>query len=102
MLIYSKNLYNATSERLWEKLEYYKSELNLDIHFDQSFPIDQLIGINLDFDIAKLIQEVENEFDHYGMTEFQCSWSVNQAIRGGLPIMQEYNKNNGTCLEPRA
>lgn len=94
------NLYNKTSERLWEKLEYHKNKIDAScVNFKEPFPIDQLVEKNPM--ITTLIHEVQDEYK-YEMSEFQCSWAVVQFIKGGLDMMQKYNKNNNTSLIPRA
>lgn len=91
--------YNLTAERLWEKLEYHRSEFNIDcVDFKQPFPADQFKKANPLF--MKLVKEVQNEYN-YIMSEFQASWAVIQFIDGGLNLMNEYNIVNNKSLEPR-
>jgi hypothetical protein len=91
------DLYNTTSERLWEKLEYHRNEIVIPFKFD-TFPIDDLIEINPM--IEKLIKQVQDVFN-YEMSEFQCSWATIQFAKGGLEMMKEYNQKNNTNLKPR-
>lgn len=94
------NLYNKVSERLWEKLEAYRDKINIDcVDFSKPFPIDQLEDGNPL--IRKLIDEVQEEFNNYSMSEFQCSWATHRFIKGGLIAMEEYNQANNTNLKPR-
>lgn len=94
------NKYNYTSERLWEKLEFYRKDLDLSVvNFKEPFPIDQLVSKNPV--VKKYIKEVEKEFN-YEMSEFQCSWAVNIMIKGGKRMMGIYNKKNKTNLKSRA
>lgn len=91
--------YNETCERLWEKLQFYREEFKhitkKDLH---GFLADSLAEQWPKFN--ELVLEVEEEFS-YSMSEFQCSWAVNQYVDGGLRIMEEYNKAQGTNLKPR-
>jgi hypothetical protein len=93
------DLYNKTSERLWEKLEWYRNEIDTScVDFSQPFPIDQLTkGNSL---VRKLIEEVQKEFKYY-MSEFQCSWATVQFIKGGIEMMKQYNEKNRTNLVPK-
>lgn len=90
------NMYNTVSERLWEKIEYHRDELDLDmVDLKDPFPVDQLSEVS---PIVKtFIAEVEKEFD-YEMSEFQCSWAVAQAIRDRIP---EYNIRHTLSLMVR-
>jgi len=93
------DLYNKTSERLWEKLEYHRDKIDIScVNFSEPFLIDQLRKGN-PF-IIDLIHEVQDEFK-YEMSEFQCSWATNQFIRGGSDMMKNYNERNGISLIPR-
>ena len=93
------DLYDKTSERFWEKLEWHRNEFDLNcIDWNESFPIDQFSKKNPS--VMDLIKEVQDEFK-YIMSEFQCSWAINQFIRGGLPMMESYNEKNNTNLQPR-
>ena len=95
------DMYNTTSERLWEKIEFHRDAFNpLSVNWKEPFPADQLEPNDL---LLKLVGEVEKECG-YGMSEFQCSWAVNQAFHGeqaGIEMMKMYNDKNGTCLDPR-
>lgn len=93
------DLYNKTAERLWEKLEYHRNEFNLNcINWKEPFPIDQFSKANPS--VMGLINEVQEEYK-YRMSEFQCSWAICKFIKGGLPMMEEYNKVNNANLKPR-
>ena len=90
------NMYNTVSERLWEKIEYHRDELDLNaVDLKDWFPIDQLSKVSPS--VKTLIIEVEKEFD-YEMSEFQCSWAVAQAIRDNIP---EYNIRHTLSLVAR-
>lgn len=94
------DLYNITAERLWEKLEFHRNNIDTTcVNFNEPFPMDQLRRKNPQ--VAGLIKEVEKEHN-YEMSEFQCSWAVSQFIKGGLHMMQNYNNCNATHLSPRA
>ena len=94
-----RNLYDKTAERLWEKLEWHRDKINTScVDFKEPFLVDQLTNEN-PF-IMDIIGEVEKEFD-YSMSEFQCSWATLQFIKGGLDMMEKYNKKNNTELKPR-
>lgn len=89
--------YNETCERLWEKLEYYRNEFDLNcVDLKKPFPLDQFEAKNPK--IRQLINEVQNEFS-YEMSERQCSWAVAQFLKIN---MQEYNKHNNLNLQARA
>jgi len=95
----SRDLYNVTCERLWEKLEYHRDKLNTEcVKYPCAFPADEFSDGNKLFNI--LLDEVEKEYD-YAMSSYQCGWSVTQFISGGLKEMKKYNKKNGTKLKPR-
>lgn len=90
------DLYNITSERLWEKLEYYRDQIDTSwVNFSEPFLIDQLVKKNPL--VNKLIDEVQEEFKYY-MSEFQCSWAVSAFLRND---MEEYNKKYGRNLQAR-
>ena len=92
------DLYNKTSERLWEKLEARRTDFVLNsVDFKQPFPADQIQPQDL---FMQLVKEVQDECK-YEMSEFQCSWAVNQFIRGGLDTMHQYNEKNNTNLKPK-
>jgi len=89
-------LYNATVERLWEKIEYHREELDLDsIDFKAMFPYDQLAKMSPL--INDLVAEVNKEF-YYEMSEHQISCAVFFAIRYK---MEEYSRCNELSLVPR-
>ena len=93
------DLYNVTAEKLWEKLEANRGRIDAScVNFEKCFPIDQLISGN-SF-VRDLLHEVEEEHD-YQLSEFQCSWAVNQFVRGGPAMMKKYNKINGTTLKAK-
>lgn len=93
------DLYNKTAERLWEKLEWHKNEFDLNcVDWEKPFPIDQFRRINPS--VTDLINEVQDEYE-FRMSEFQCSWAVNKFIKGGLAVMELYNKKNNTDLKPK-
>lgn len=90
------SLYNVTSERFWEKLEYNRDKINIDcINFKEPFPIDQLVK-KYPF-VSDLIKEVEEEYN-YQMSEFQCSWAVVAFYRND---MDKYNIEYGINLTAR-
>ena len=96
-----RNLYSVTSERVWEKIEFFRDKFNpSSLNWKEPFLADQLEPNSL---LLRLVKEVEEEYN-YGMSEFQCSWAVNQAFHGedaGVKMMGIYNKKNGTSLRPR-
>ena len=96
-----RDLYNATSERLWEKIEFHRDKFDpKSVNWKKPFPADQ-IKPNKFF--MELVAEVGEEFN-YQMSEFQCSWAVNQAFHSDIPaeeMMDSYNEHNGTDLKPR-
>lgn len=81
------------------KLEFHRDKIDTTcVDFNEPFPTDQLINGNKF--VSKLIKEVQDEYE-YSMSEFQCSWAVNQFLRGGLVSMSDYNKKQNTYLKPR-
>ena len=92
--------YDKTCERLWEKLEAHRDELNIDcVDFTGAFPVDYFRKFNPIID--GLIEEVQEEFE-YEMSEFQCSWAVWMLVDGRPGLLDKYNKINGTSLKARA
>jgi len=96
-----RDLYSVTSERVWEKIEFSRDKFKpSSVDWKKPFPADQLEPNSL---LLRFVKEVEEEYD-YGMSEFQCSWAVNQAFHGqdaGAKMMKIYNEKNGTSLSPR-
>lgn len=91
------DLYNAAPERLWEKIEFHRDELDIKgIDLREPSPCDQLLEKSPLF--SRLIEEVEEEFD-YHMSEWQPSWAVAKAKHGiGF---ENYNRENKTSLRAR-
>lgn len=88
--------YDETPERLWEKIEFHRSELDLEaVDLKKLFPFDQLAEKSPL--IKELVNEVEEEFQ-YVMSEPQISWAVWRAIKGN---MEEYNEFNNLTLKAR-
>lgn len=91
------DIYNETPERLWEKIEFHRSELDLDaVDLKQLFPFDQLAEKSPL--INELVDEVEKEFGGYSMSEKQISWAVWKAKTSDL---KTYNKDNNLSLVAR-
>lgn len=86
--------YNETAERLWEKIEFHRDELDLKaVNLKKLFPFDQLTEKS---PLAKkLSDEVEEEFNGYLMSDSQKSWAVWKAKTSNL---EEYNKHNKLSL----
>ena len=91
------DIYNEAPERLWEKIEFHRSELDLNaVDLKQLFPFDQLAEKSPL--INELVDEVEKEFDGYPMGEKQISWAVSKAKVSDL---KTYNKDNNLSLVAR-
>ena len=90
-------IYNEATERFWEKIEFHRSELDLEeVDLKKPFLYDQLIEKSPL--IKKLKEEVEEEFNGYAISEHQLSWAIWQAKTGNL---KEYNKDNKLSLKVR-
>jgi hypothetical protein len=90
-------LYNKASERLWEKLEFYRDKINSStIDVANPLPLwDQFVKANPEAE--KWANEVEKELD-YSMLKFQQSFAV---VKFLVADMEKYNRTNGTSLKPR-
>lgn len=88
--------YNETAERLWEKIEFHRNELDLKaVNLNRMFLFDQLAEKSPL--VKTLLDEVEEEFK-YSMSEHQASWAIWQAKIGD---MEDYNKDNKLSLKTR-
>lgn len=91
------DIYNETPERLWEKIEFHRSELDLEsVNLKMPFLFDQLIETSPI--IKELKNEVEEEFNGYLMSDHQTSWAICQAKTRN---MEEYNKDNKLSLKAK-
>ena len=91
------DLYNIVCERLWEKIEFHRDELDLEtVDLKKMFPYDQLAEKSPL--IRELVTEVNEEFA-YEMSEYQASWTVAKAI--SVLDFDAYNEENKTTLSAR-
>jgi hypothetical protein len=88
--------YNATCERLWEKLVFYSDCFDLSWYHPGPpliFPFDHFAEPNPL--VKTLVAEVEDEFD-YEMSEAQCSWAVMMYLQAF--DMDAYNQRHQLAL----
>ena len=91
------DIYNIVCERLWEKIEFHRNELDLKtVDFKKPFPHDQLAEKSPL--IRELVAEVNKEFA-YEMSEYQASWAIVKAI--SVQSFDAYNRKNKTTLSAR-
>lgn len=91
------DLYDIVCERLWEKIEFHRDELDLKIvDLKKMFPYDQLSEKSPL--IKELVKEVNEEFT-YEMSEWQASWAIVKAM--SVRSFDAYNRKNKTTLYAR-
>lgn len=96
-MINTKQLYDTAAERLWEKIEFRREGFDMDCVDDRvAFPWDQFSRANPTAEV--LAAEVNSELN-YELSEAQCSWAVNMAVKN--VNMDTYNSNESTALTPR-
>lgn len=95
---YSDALYDATSERFWEKLETHREEIDLKgLSVHDPFLFDELTDQNPL--VGRLVNEVEQQFD-YGMSFYQCTWATKMFFQDEMTL-EKYNEHHGTELKER-
>lgn len=91
------DLYGIVCERLWEKIEFHRNELDLKtVDLKKMFPYDQLAEKSPL--IRELVAEVNEDFA-YEMSEWQASWAIVKAM--SVRDFDAYNKENKTTLSAR-
>lgn len=91
------DIYNEVCERLWEKIDFHRDELDLEVvNLKEPFPYDQLAKKSPL--IMELVSEVNEEFT-YKISEHQASWAIVKAM--STQSFDAYNRRNKTTLSAR-
>lgn len=99
-LLNMRDLYDVMSERLWEKLEYFREHFHEVTISDLTSPTLANTFSLKNPVLSHLIREVEVEYK-LAMTELQIHWAIFHFLKGGPEMMKNYNQVNNCNLRPR-